>query len=150
MVDPFEIIGLVDTVFGWGCKIYAFFSALKDAPTEIRSFTEELRTFNSVLQEVKDYVKAFNSSIFVTYDEVNLEIIGVTLKQCNAEFWDIYDTIKDKKANQSLSVLRKLGSSSSWVFDTDERERSIRRLGQARETLILAISTISGYAMSTS
>ncbi|KAF2100603.1 hypothetical protein NA57DRAFT_74205 [Rhizodiscina lignyota] len=137
MADPFSIIGLVDTAFGLGCNIYAFFSALSDAPSEIHSFAEELGVFNSVLQEVKDYVKVFKSSTFANQDELNLEIVGATLKQCNAEFSDIYDAIKDKEVKQSLSFLKRLGSSSSWVFDEDEREKSTQRLNRARQTLLL-------------
>ena len=48
MADPFAIIGVLDTAFGLGCKIYAFFSALSDAPREIRDFVEELGVLNSV------------------------------------------------------------------------------------------------------
>jgi hypothetical protein len=58
MPDPFAIISLVDTAFGLGCKIYAFFSALKDAPKEIHSFVEEVRVFDSVLEEVNETIYA--------------------------------------------------------------------------------------------
>ncbi|KAL9096699.1 MAG: hypothetical protein Q9165_001187 [Trypethelium subeluteriae] len=118
---------------------------MKDAPIELRSFANELSVFNSVLQEVKEYVKAFRTSGFSTRDELNLELVGVTLKQCNAELWDIYDAIKDKDAKQSLSFLRRLGSSSSWVFDRDERVKSTERLNRARDTLTVAISTSLGH-----
>ncbi|KAF2971992.1 hypothetical protein GQX73_g1638 [Xylaria multiplex] len=144
MADPFAIISLVDTVFGLGCKVYDFFSAVKDAPLEIRSFANELSVFNSVLQEVKEYVKAFRTSGFSTRDELNLELVGVTLKQCNAELWDIYDAVKDKDAKQSLSFLTRLGSSSSWVFNKEERVKSTERLNRARDTLTVVISTSLG------
>ena len=80
MPDPISIIGLADTAFGLGCKIYAFFSAMKDAPKEIRAFTEELRVFNAVLEEVKGYIKAFTVSSFATEDALTLEIVEITLK----------------------------------------------------------------------
>lgn len=146
MADPFAILSLVDTVFGLGCKVYEFFSAVRDAPLEIQSFVNELSTLNSVLQEVKDYVKASITSAFSTREEINLELVGVTLKQCNVELRDIYDAVSDKDAKLSLSFLKKMKSSSSWVLDSDEREKSTQRLSRARDTLALAISTSLGYA----
>ena len=97
MADPFAIIGLVDTVFGLGCNIYAFFSSLKDAPKEIRNFVEELEVFKSVLEEVRKYVKAFTVSSFVTEDALTLDIVEIALKQCEFEFQDIHDAIKIQK-----------------------------------------------------
>ncbi|KAF2816868.1 uncharacterized protein BDZ99DRAFT_469952 [Mytilinidion resinicola] len=143
MADPFAIIGLVDTAFGLGCKIYAFFSALKDAPKEIHRFHEELGVFNAVLEDVKQYVKVFTGSSFATEDGIKLKIIEMTLKQCEAEFRDIYDAIKTQDEKLSLSTLKKLGSSSSWVFDCDERERSTKRLSRARESLTIAFSSVN-------
>lgn len=146
MGDPVAIISLVDVVFRWGSKIYDFFSALDNASAEIKSFVQELETFNAVLREVKEYINVFNTSTLAPPDDVNLDIVGVTLEQCNVEFRDIYDTIKDKNPHQYHSIFRKFKDSSSWVFDADERERSTQRLSRARETLALAMSTISRYA----
>lgn len=78
-------------------------------------------------------------------DSLDLEIAGITLKQCNEEFRDIYDAIKDRDPNMSLSVLKKVKSSTAWVFHRDEREKSTQRLSRARATLPLAISTLYGY-----
>jgi hypothetical protein len=147
MPDPFAIIGLVDTAFGLGCNIYAFFSALKDAPKEINSFVEELGVCNSVLEEVRKYVKAFAASSFATGDALTLEIVEITLKQCESEFRDIHDAIKTQEEKLSLSTLRKLGSSASWVFDSDERDKSTQRLSRARAALEMALSSINRYVV---
>jgi hypothetical protein len=147
MPDPFAIIGLVDTAFGLGCKIYAFLSALKDAPKEIRSFVEEIRVFNSVLEEVKKYVKAFTASSFVTEDALKLEIVEIALKQCESEFRDIQDAIKPREESPSLSPLRKFGSSSSWIFDSVGRDKSTFRMSRARAALETALTTINRYVV---
>lgn len=143
MADPFAILSLVDTVFGLGCKVYEFFSAVQDAPLEIRSFANELFVLNSVLKEVKGYLKAFRTSSLSARDELHLDLVGVTLKQCNAELWDIYDAVKEKDSKQRLPLSKRLGSSSSWVLDRDERIKSTERLSRARDTL--AIQTSLGY-----
>ena len=145
MPDPISIIGLADTAFGLGCKIYAFFSAMKDAPKEIRAFTEELRVFNAVLEEVKGYIKAFTVSSFATEDALTLEIVEITLKQSETEFQDIYNAIKAQDEKLSYSILTKLGSSSAWVFNSGERDKSTQRISRARANLETALYSMQGY-----
>lgn len=145
MPDPISIISLVDTAFGLGSKIYTFFSAMKDAPKEIHSFAEELGIFNAVLEEVRKYIKAFTRSSFALEDALTLEIVEITLKQTETEFQDIYDAIKKQDGKLSYSILKKLGSSSAWVFDRDEREKSTQRITRARANLETALSSMHGY-----
>jgi len=144
MADPFAIISLVDTVFGLGCKVYEFVSAVKDAPLEIRNFANELSVLNSVLKEVKEYVKAFRTSTLSTQNKMDLEIVGIALKQCNVELWNLYTAVKDLDADQRSSFPKRLGSSSSWVFNSEERTKSIEMLILARGSLGIAIQTSSG------
>ena len=143
MPDPLAIIGLVDTAIRLGCDIYNFFSDLKDAANEIHGYVKELGVFNLVLKEVGNYVTAFTVSSFVTEDAITLEIVEITLKQCESEFRDIHDAIRTQRKGLSLPILRKLGSSSCWVFDSGERDKSTQRLSRARAALEMALSTIN-------
>lgn len=145
MPDSIPIIDLVNAAFGLGCKICAFLSAMKDAPKEIRNFAEELGVFNSVLEDVKKYIEALAGSSFVTEDALKLEIVEITLRQCETEFQDIYDAIKKQNQELSYSTLAKLGTSSAWFFDSDERDKSIQRIIRARANLETALSNMHGY-----
>ena len=147
MPDPLAIISLVDTAFGLGCDIYNFFSELKDAPKEIHRYIKELGVFNLVLKEIAKSVAVFAGSSFVTEDALTLEIVEITLKQCESEFRDIHDAIRTQKKALLLSVFRRLASSSCWVFDSDERDKSTQRLSRARAALELALSTVNRYTI---
>jgi hypothetical protein len=110
------------------------------------SFAEELGVFNAVLEEVKKYIKAFTVSSFATEDALTLEIVEITLKQCETEFQDIHDAIKIQDEKLSYSMLKKLGSSSAWVFNSDERDKSTQRLSRARANLETALHSTQEYA----
>jgi hypothetical protein len=46
----------------------------------------------------------------------------------------------------SYSMLKKLGSSSAWDFNSDERDKSTQRLSRARANLETALHSTQGYA----
>jgi hypothetical protein len=98
------------------------------------------------LEEVKKYIKAFTVSSFATEDALTLEIVEITLKQCETEFQDIHDAIKIQDEKLSYSMLKKLGSSSAWVFNSDERDKSTQRLSRARANLETALHSTQEYA----
>ena len=80
MTDSFSTIGLGDTSLTIDCKMYAFFSALADAPEDINGLLAELQWLNAMLDEFRMYTTAYHQPPFSFNDDYKRSLVFATLE----------------------------------------------------------------------
>lgn len=116
MADPFAIIALADTVFGLSCKLYAFFSAVHDAPEEITSLCSELQQLQMIFPAVKSYASELSISPTILQDGISQPMIACALQACESEFCALWKVVEKFDLKLSLSTPVRLLNKMAWVF----------------------------------
>lgn len=141
------VIGLVDFICRSGKALYAFLSAVKDAPREIAALQEELSSIENILLIIRDYCSE-KSQLFSSDQDAEPILSGevaTTLQALQFEYSKLWNAAGDTwdyqsgKPGRQLRVLRKR---LRWVFDEKKVSRSCQRLERLKMSLSICFSAL--------
>jgi hypothetical protein len=143
MADPFAIIGLVDTAFSTCLALYEFFSAVAEAPDDIKHLVRQLGEFKHLFPLIRDYAHGISQAPRSEGHLLAQDALFPMLQCCATDFDTVYAVIKDHSP-ENLSGWRRLGKKISWVLEKDQIQDLTKRLEIAKTNLSLALQVSGG------
>jgi hypothetical protein len=113
--------------------LYTFFNSMQDAPGDIRSLAEELKTLGDILEEVGQ-------------DGIDSKALTAALQRCKDVTGDLEDLIQKSNLTSEQSKARKLWSQMSTAFRNEKFLKYTERLEKAKSTLLHAKIQAHGCA----
>ena len=134
------IIGLVDVALRGGKELYDFFSALKDAPQNVKSLSTELKHLNDILSEIQSFSSEYCQSEFVVRDGLTLKGHLMALMHTQDHVAILSNTIKPMEPDASQGKIKQLKHQLQWALMKDQVERLCQDLGRHKLTLLATLS----------
>jgi hypothetical protein len=113
--------------------LYNFFNSMQDAPGDIRSLAEELKTLGDILEGVGQ-------------DGIDSKALTAALQRCKDVTGDLGDLIQKSNLTSEQSKARKLWSQMSTTFRNEKFQKYTERLERAKSTLLHAKIQAHGCA----
>jgi hypothetical protein len=113
--------------------LYNFFNSMQDAPGDIRSLAEELKTLGDILEGVGQ-------------DGIDSKALTAALQRCKDVTGDLGDLIQKSNLTSEQSKARKLWSQMSTAFRNEKFLKYTERLERAKSTLLHAKIQAHGCA----
>jgi len=113
--------------------LYNFFNRMQDAPSDIRSLAEELKTLGDILEEIGQ-------------DGIDSKALTAALQRCQDVIGDLEDLIQKSNLTTEQSKARKLWSQMSTAFRSEKFRKYTEQLERAKSTLLHAKIQAHGCA----
>lgn len=118
------------------------YSALRDAPAEVRQFCDELESLRAVLADVGISASKQRDIVSASGSTIGPDSVLVSLQGCESEFNAIWLDVSQLQSDRGLDwkhALHKLSRSVRWMLKTEEVDKATRRLERLKQSLGLSM-----------
>jgi hypothetical protein len=139
MADPLSITASIIAVIQVTSKVvslcYDYRAGLKNAPKEIKQFTDEIVSFRDSLESILKLVEAEDeASTQLSTLKLFTKADGILLT-CKSEMTELENDLKP------ATGIRGVARSLKWPYAKAETEKRVERLGWLKSSLTLALAT---------
>jgi len=144
MADPLSIAasiaGLLSLGMRMGVTLNEFITSAKSAPASIRAISDELDTLTRVLTYIQEVITNDNGS-----KVVDAGLLSAALSGCMKSFQELESHVSALRTQLQSKIMRKAWAQILWSAKEKEIALMVRRLGEHKGTLGIALQLKSLY-----
>lgn len=142
-MDPLTIITTAASVVGTAIKLskslYDTIESLKDAPSDVKALCA---TIESVKSAVSRLVAFINDGHRCDWPEQWLDDVMIDIEAIGEELREVQKLVEEWKKERNRGKVKEAWRSWKWYFNTEEIQRSTKRLREAKDDLGFQINVI--------
>lgn len=146
MAEPLSItasvvgfVGLADVALRASKELCFSFSALKDAPREVKSLSIELADLNDVLADIQAFSLEYGQSRFSVKDGLKLERLIAALKTTQDDVAVLRKVLQPMEPSPSQRTVQQLKNRCQWVWKKEKLMRLREELNMHKFTLLATL-----------
>ncbi len=150
MADPLSAIasaasiaGLADVSCRLAGSLYKSFQAVKEAPRNIKKLSKELEQLHSLLQEVDNLVKRYNTSLLSRENGLSIATVHSLLQDCKTELDEVQKTTAPFQKDSS--TLKDAAKRIKWFVGVREIDRHCKLIDELGHRIGVALSVVGRY-----